>query len=355
MEHFSIWYLLILASFSFILFSYMYFSNKEDMLNNFFGFMTLLFVFIHIIFILLLMNQETTLQVFVIPLWILTLGLPLIVIILLLLISTVISFLNKRLFGKEFLSKKLNQKQIRSKVKEDNLRKLNHVLIFISVLIIWYIGLLVIRELTGSSDYMLPEENNMFLLYLRIINEPNSIGNIVASLGWLYFILFFFFYTLSLFIITIEFSRKSKFFSFPLNILPKLYLSENEIEKYGTYLYFSIGQMFSAFVCPPMVFFAILGIGSCGDLMASQIGIRFGKKHILWNEKKTWEGTIAGIITTFLICFLFIGIYWSLIFTVLFLLIDIFTDKPINISDNLLLPIGCSLSYIIIRFILSWL
>ena len=356
MEYFSIWYLLILASFSFILFNYMYFSCREDKLNNFFGFMTLLFVFLHIIFILLLSNQEITLQVFVIPLWILTLGLPLVVIISLLMISTGIAVIYKRFFRTNYskLHRKINNNKIRSKVREDTLRKGNHIIIFTGVLIVWYIGLLVMRELTGSSDYMLPEGSNMFLLYLRILNEPNSIENIIASLGWLYFILFFFFYTLSLFIITIEFSRKSKFFSFPFNIFPKLYLSENERERYGTYLYFSIGQMLSAFICPPMVFFAILGTGSYGDLMASQIGIRYGKKHISWNEKKTWEGTIAGIIMTFFICILFIGMIWAIIFAMIFLIVDIFTEKPINISDNLLIPIGCSLSYIIIRFIFNF-
>ena len=114
-----------------------------------------------------------------------------------------------------------------------------------------------------------------------------------------------------------------------------------EREKYGTYLYFTIGQMFSAFISPPMVFLAILGMSSISDSMTSQIGIRYGKHHILWNEKKTWEGTIAGIITTFIISFLFVGMLWALIFTVLFLLFDIFTNKPINISDNLLIPIGC--------------
>jgi len=334
----------------------MYFSSKEDTLNNFFSFITLLFVFLHIIFILLLSNQEISLQIYVIPLWVLTLGLPLVVIILLLMISTGIVSIYKRVFKTQYLKfhRKVNNNKPRNKVREDTLRKGNHILIFTGVLIVWYIGLLVMRELTGSSDYMLPVDGNMFLLYLRIINEPNSIEHIISSLGWLYFILFFFFYTISLFIITIEFSRKSKTFSFPFNIFPKLYLSENEREKYGTYLYFSIGQMLSAFICPPMVFFAILGTGSYGDLMTSQIGIRYGKRHISWNEKKTWEGTIAGVITTFFICILFIGMLWSLIFTVIFLLIDIFTEKPINISDNLLIPIGCSLSYIIIRFIFNF-
>ena len=76
--------------------------------------------------------------------------------------------------------------------------------------------------------------------------------------------------------------------------------------------------MFAAFVCPPMVYLAILGISSISDLMTSQIGIRMGKKHIDWNKNKTWEGTIAGTITTFIISLFFIGLYWSLIFSIIF-------------------------------------
>jgi dolichol kinase len=147
-----------------------------------------------------------------------------------------------------------------------------------------------------------------------------------------------------------EFTRKSRQFSFPFTFFTKIYLSEKEKQNYGTYLYFAIGQMFAAFVCPPMVFFTILGIGSISDLMTSQIGIRFGKTNISWNKIKTWEGTIAGTLSTFLLGFLFVGIFWSLIFTFAFLIIDIFTDKPINISDNLLIPIGFSLIYLFIRF-----
>jgi dolichol kinase len=197
---------------------------------------------------------------------------------------------------------------------------------------------------------MIPEENNMLLLYIRLFNEPNSINEVLFSLGWFYYLLFFFFYVLSIFMLINEFSRKSKKLSFPFTFFTKIYFNDKEHENYGTYLFFAIGQMFAAFISPPMIFFAILGISSISDLMASQIGIRFGKKHIKWNENKTWEGTLAGTITTFIICFLFIGVFWSLIFTVAFLVFDVVTNKPINISDNLLIPIGCSLIYIIVRF-----
>lgn len=357
MEYFLIWYLIIIFSFFFILFNYMHFSYKFDILNNFFGFITLLFAFVHIALFLLLMSQEIVLQSVIIPLWLMSLLIPLITVGILIVISTGAVNLYKKIFKKDFskLSIKLEKKrEIWSKAKKDTLRKLNHVLIFIGLLVVWYVGLYVVNFYTGTSAGMVPEENNMLVLYLRIINEPNSFIDVLFSLGWFYYLLFFFFYILCIFMLANEFTRKSRLFSFPFNIFPKLYLSKEEKENYGTYLYFAIGQMFAAFICPPMVYFAILGISSISDLMASQVGIRFGKRHIIWNKNKTWEGTIAGIISTFLICFLFVDVYWSLIFTFIFFILDISTSKPIKVSDNLLIPICCSLTYVFIRFIFNF-
>jgi dolichol kinase len=109
--------------------------------------------------------------------------------------------------------------------------------------------------------------------------------------------------------------------------------------------------MFAAFITPPMVFFAILGISSIADLLTSQIGIRYGKHKIGWNQEKSWEGTFAGVIGCFIISFLFVGFLWAMIFTITFLIFDIFTNKPINLSDNLLIPMGTAAIYFIVRFI----
>jgi dolichol kinase len=147
-----------------------------------------------------------------------------------------------------------------------------------------------------------------------------------------------------------EFTRKSKHLAFPLNFITALLLSEEEKEKYGTYLYFALGHMFAAFICPPMAFFAILAMSSIGDLVPSQVGMRYGKTHILWNKKKTWEGSIAGTVVSFILCYLFVGLFYAIILAVMFMFIDLFTRSPLNISDNLLIPIGCAIVFILVRF-----
>lgn len=357
MEYFYICYLLIIFSFFFILFSYLKFAYKPDFLNNFFGFGSIFFVFFNISMILMLMNQDPALHPFFVPFWLFIFGIPLLTVGILIIFSTCIINLVKKVFKKDLskIKKKIIGKKANwSKSKKDVIRKSNHVLIFILFLIVWYIGFSLANFFTGSSKGMIPEENNMFLIYSRIISTPNSIADVLFSLGWFYYILFIIFYILSLFMLANEFTRKSRYVSFPFSFFSKVYLSKEEQEKYGTYLYFTIGQMFAAFICPPMVYLAILGTSSISDLMTSQIGIRWGKRHISWNPDKTWEGTIAGMISTFIISFFFLGLFWSLIFCIIFLGFDILTEKPFNLSDNLLIPIGLSVFYIFIRFFFNF-
>jgi len=288
------------------------------------------------------------------PLWIGALGIPLLFIGGAVLISTVLVYIYRLIYGskeytklEERMAKRLEEM---SKTRRDTYRKISHVLIFIGLFVIWMIAYYHVMHSEKTWVGMIPEDNNMLAMYYRLINEPDAMREVLFNQGWFYFLIFFFFYGLCMFLLVNELTRKTKKISFPFNLFPKLVMTEEEKESYGTYLYFAIGQMFAAFLCPPMVFFAILGMAGIGDLMTSQIGIRYGKHHIKWNDNKTWEGNIAGTITSFAICFFFLGIIWALIFAIAFMAIDLFTDKPINLSDNLLIPIGCALLYVFIRF-----
>lgn len=353
MDYFYFWFILVVLSFFLLIFFYIRFSYKSDTLNNYLGISSLLFVFFHISLFLLLMNQDDELNLFFVPLWLIVLGSPLVIVGLLILFSTGLSHSAKENTKKKIsklVNKLENKIETWSKSKKDVLRKLNHVILFIFLLIAWSIGLSTVLYFAGSSAGMIPEGTNMLSIYIKVLNNPNSIDEVLFSFGWFYYLLFFLFYIFCLFTLANEFTRKSKHFSFLFNIFPKLYLSSDEKKSYGTYLYFAIGQMFAGLLCPPMIFLAILGISAISDLSTSQIGIRFGKIHISWNKDKTWEGTIAGVLITFWICLFFVGILWSFIFTITYLICDILTSNPLKISDNLLIPIASSLVYVIIRF-----
>ncbi|MFW9950456.1 MAG: hypothetical protein ACFFKA_10080 [Candidatus Thorarchaeota archaeon] len=354
MDSTVIWLLILLGSYFIILFFYLHFSYKPDIINNIFGFGALIFTFFNIILVMFLMNQDSTLYLEIIPMFSYTLGLPLILISLIIVFSTIIlffirKFVKTRDFNKFWMKVEENSKK-RSKLLRDTLRKIPHVLIFLGLLVVWYIGTVFVIDFSGSTSGMIPEVQDMARLYFGLIENPNNIRGVLFSLGWFYYLLFFFFYTLNLIMIANEFTRKTHSCAFPFNFICRIFFCEEEKLNYGAYLYFTVGQMFAAFITPPMVFFAILGISSISDLLTSQIGIRYGKSKIKWNQEKSWQGTFAGILSCFIISLLFIGIVWAIIFTLGFLVFDIITNKPLKLSDNLLLPIGFGLIYTIIQF-----
>ena len=357
MIEFFIWYLLLFISYFFILFLYMHFSNKKVFYENLFGFAGLSLVFINVLILLNLMFQESTLHSLTLPLFLLSLGLPILSFLIITCISSLIYIILK--FGiksqiftryKESMFARFSK---RSKLRNDIYRKLAHVLIFIGLFVLWYIGAFIVKDISGSTEGMIPYEDNMLYLYIRIFIEPNSFNDVLFSLGWFYYLLFFFFYSFTILMFSIEFTRKTKYLSSPFNFICAIYLCDDEEEGYGAYLYFTLGQMFASFICPPMVFLAILGISSIADLMTSQVGIRVGKHKVKFNSNKSWEGAIAGCITSFIICIFFLGLVWAMIFTFIFFIIDIITKKPINISDNLLIPMLCAIVYVIVSFFLA--
>jgi dolichol kinase len=328
------------------------------MLNNLLGFSALFITFLVSIIVVLLMFQDITLYSSTIPIFTLSFGLPLLIIGGIILISSIILYVFKKIFKNKDLSKfwrSLEEKSSkRSKIRDDTYRKIPHVLIFIGLLVIWYVGVIIVKDIIGSISGMIPANNNMLFLFLTIITEPGSTRTVLYSLGWFYFLLFFFFYGFCIIMLANEFTRKSKWFGFPFNFLCKVLLCEEEKRSYGTYLLFAIGQMVAALLTPPMVFLTILGMSSLADLATSQIGIRFGKNKIKWNSDKSWQGSIAGIVVCFIICLLFIGVYWAIIFTLAFFIFDVFTNKPLNVSDNLLIPFGSSLIFLFIRYFFNF-
>ncbi len=348
------WFFVLLISYFFILFLYLNFSNKNVLYENIIGFGALFMILIHILLFLILIFQDSTLHTSILPLWLTTLGLPIIIFSIIILFSSLIYVIIKFGFKSDVFGRykaNMTERMLkRSKIRNDIYRKLAHVLIFITLFLLWYIGMIVVKDFSGSIQGMIPYENNMLGLYLKLFTEQNTISDVLFALGWFYYLLFFFFYIFTLFMFAMEYTRKTKYFTFPFNFICSIYLCDDEEEGYGAYMYFSLGQMFASFLCPPMVYFAILGMSSIADLMTSQIGIRYGKRKIKINGSKTWEGALAGCITCFIICFFFVGLFWSLIFTSSFLIIDVITKNPINVSDNLLIPICCALIFVLIRY-----
>ncbi len=105
MTEFFYWFLLMIFSYFIVLFSYMHFSYKKEVLNNILGFGALFLTFIIIVIVVSLMFQDATLYISTIPIFTLSFGLPLLIIGAIILISSVLLFSYKKVFKNKDLSK----------------------------------------------------------------------------------------------------------------------------------------------------------------------------------------------------------------------------------------------------------
>ncbi len=105
MTEFFYWFLLMIFSYFIVLFSYMHFSYKKEVLNNILGFGALFLTFLIIIIVVSLMFQDATLYISTIPIFTLSFGLPLLIIGAIILISSVLLFSYKKKFKNKDLSK----------------------------------------------------------------------------------------------------------------------------------------------------------------------------------------------------------------------------------------------------------
>jgi len=89
---------------------------------------------------------------------------------------------------------------------------------------------------------------------------------------------------------------------------------------------------------------SVILTASLADMVAAVIGRRYGRKKWRNNSDKTILGTLLGGFTAFGFSILFIGWLAGGITAIVFVLIDLFSNK-IRISDNLFYPVILSIIY----------
>lgn len=118
-------------------------------------------------------------------------------------------------------------------------------------------------------------------------------------------------------------------------------LRPHEQHNAADYYYFTFGFFAAVFLLPAAAAFGVLCVMCFGDTFASLVGKRWPKSkkhHIRWEEKKCWEGSIAGFIATLFSAVWFVGWIPALILSVIFIIFDLVTPTTLKISDNFLYP-----------------
>ena len=76
MVYFTVIFILILVSYFYIIYAYSHYSNKYDVINNIIGYMALFTVFFHILLLEILMYQDFTLHLDLVPGFLFGFGFP---------------------------------------------------------------------------------------------------------------------------------------------------------------------------------------------------------------------------------------------------------------------------------------
>ena len=200
LQLFYVLFVALIAWFLLVMRGYLLLSREINSYNRFFGIFGLSAIYILLLIILILIAQDIslTLNGFLVVLF---LNLPILVVGMLILLSTGLArsfrkrFESKVKYFQELEVRTLNNLKSMSKARIDTLRKINHVLIFIGLFVLWTISLGIVMNFSGSWSGMIPLENNMLLIYVQLLTKSKSVSEVLFSFGWFYYILFYFFYT----------------------------------------------------------------------------------------------------------------------------------------------------------------
>ena len=124
----------------------------------------------------------------------------------------------------------------------------------------------------------------------------------------------------------------------------------------------------------PMLFFFAIGISllvfpfriailsvivlSVGDSFSTLIGVHFGRHKTKVNPKKSWEGTLAGLVASFMVCILYLSyvnpslLVMNIIIAIVAASVGMFMEvMPFRVNDNLLMPFSVGIIIWILTFL----
>lgn len=265
------------------------------------------------------------------------------------------------------------EKRLRNEVDEDFqekkghlfevLRKMFHLIFFIGLLVYVFVFFYIAQSVlinfpnalvppteTGTSPPVSSSEGALFDLFGSIYFDPDPTHPKIMEVAMIIF-----FQIATPLILLIEYFRINPKLSNPLQPLFKRTLRPFELTNPSNFYYFSSGMFICAIFLPIAAVFGILCVLVFGDSMASIIGKRVKERRhsIRWENEKCWEGSIAGMSFTFLSVILFMGPFYALILSILFLCIDITTPKVLRTSDNFITPLVCALLVFILLIMLK--
>lgn len=239
-------------------------------------------------------------------------------------------------------------------IHQDWVRKISHVAQFLAIFAIDFIGFSILAAIFPGWGSFSFRKLDFWGLgggdYLGFSWTWDGWANSTAFISASRLLFFNVFYCLTFFMLTSELCRHSRSWRYLFDTTVHKILRVEETPQIAGYAFFPAAYMFACIFLP---YFAVLGLlaGGClGDLASSQAGLRWGRHHFS-HQSKTWEGLFAGMVVTFLASLLFLGFTLALVYLILFAFVDFCTEKPVPISDNILLPLMGILAFTLCSFL----
>ncbi len=240
------------------------------------------------------------------------------------------SWLTRR---KEELLKKIYDKK--DTVTKDMLRKLFHILYFIAIFVALRLTIISATKQGFFNDPNYTVEANILGITSDIVMPP---WNWYGRVGLFQLVMAYALLITTYVISWIDMVRKSDFFYMPIKHTMMSLMRPKELCVTCSSVEMTMGFAIAALFLPPLPMMAISYIIVFSDTFASQFGMRIGRTKFPWNKAKSLQGTIAGFIVSFG-AVLFVGPIWGIVCVFIFVLVDLFTEQPIPLSDNLLYAI----------------
>ncbi len=143
----------------------------------------------------------------------------------------------------------------------------------------------------------------------------------------------------------------SKNIDYPFKKQVQITKRSEELNTFAASTHFALGHLLSSIILPPLLFLGCLCLFTFADSLTSMIGMRFGgtlfSRKLNWNNK-TIEGCLAGIFFGFISMVWFVGWIYALVGAITFLITDLLTPNPIRMSDNIFVPLLCTLAFVLL-------
>ena len=121
------------------------------------------------------------------------------------------------------------------------------------------------------------------------------------------------------------------------DFLVKKMLRGHERTSMAAYVYWFAGSLPVILLLSKPIAILTLAVTLLGDTLAALVGVGFGRHRLPTNSSKSWEGTVAGTATSFLVAFIIsLNLPLSIVAAAAYAGVD--TIK-IPIDDNFLMPL----------------